>query len=151
MLFYDEEFPNELVEVDHELLEKIERCGIRHTFKKSRVVNLQNVLASIFDRMNSGYKIFSLENGQIVKNNRQPILYDLEIPWCDVEFDDETSKEGNLIISMDVIAKNEEHAIEEFNRICKIYNMDDFKTLEDWSMHYYEQKFKNCEEFSSCC
>jgi hypothetical protein len=115
MLFRLKDFPEEIFEIDHQVLASAERTGLEHNFEKAKVDGGINfTIKKIYRLRNSGWLFFEISYDSHTKYIKgveeieKANLEDLFFPFID--FKGLQDKKPYGIVKIAVIAKNVEHA-----------------------------------------
>lgn len=142
-VFYDIDIPDKLMLCEPKLLEGLAKYGIStqlKPIKKPTDINIH--IGTILSRLEDGYSIYQVKKvcNDITVDQCVANIVDMYYPTVDIE--DSTKY---LVILMVLVAKNEDEAVAEYERVIKLVPIDQFESLDDWSYEYYNRIFNNGE------
>jgi hypothetical protein len=151
MLFHSKDFPEEIFEIDHQVLSSAERAGLEHSFEKVKVDGgLNFTIKKIYRLRNSGWQFFEIsydshtENIKSIEEIEKASIDNLFFP--SLEFKGIQDKKPYGIVKMDVIAKNVEHACTFKDRFVNFSSKleEDFETC---AFKFYKEMIANGGNF----
>jgi RNA processing factor Prp31 len=151
MLFRLKDFPEEIYEIDHQILADAERAGLEHNFEKVKVdEGINSVINKIYRLRNYGWSFFEISYDSHTKYIKgveeieKANLEDLFFPYMD--FKDVQDKKAYSIVKMDVIAKNVEHACSFKDQFENFLSKSD-KDFETCAFEFHKEMISNGGNF----